>query len=62
MTENKTRGGYICKHSGIPLNSPCGGAYCCRCGWNPVVHKQRLDALWQYAAEGRLREWGKPSE
>lgn len=60
MPENKTSGGYICKRSGILLNSPCGGAYCCRCGWNPVIHKQRLAALCGMRRGATARMGGSP--
>lgn len=43
----------------LPLNNPCGAGECKKCGWNPEVHAERLKALWEYAASGKLREWGK---
>ena len=41
----------------------CNGVadYQCRgCGWNPSVHDERVRQLREMAAQGRLKEWGKP--
>jgi len=42
----------------LTVNMYCTGK-CKKCGWNPKVAEKRREQIRQFAAEGRLHEWGK---
>ena len=49
----------VCRcRDGLIVNEHCTKA-CGTCGWNPEVEERRKQQIRQYAAAGRLKEWGK---
>ena len=53
---------YICPLSGIQVDLPgCRKVTirCMTCGWNPSVHRKRVQRLRALAKADRLDRWGK---